>query len=61
MQIAKPENYLKGTEPSPEEISAYMVEHNESFYNAREALRCKAYGGSPPDGCSSWDDFWKRY
>ena len=51
----------QGSEPTSEAIQAYMKEHNENYYNAREALRNKAYGGKPPHGFQSWGDYWKSY
>ena len=53
-----PEN---GTEPSSEEIEAFMKANNMDFYNARERLQEAAYGGKPPGGYSSWGDYWKSY
>jgi hypothetical protein len=50
-----------GTEPTREEIDQYMKEHDTNFYNAREALRERAYGGKPPRGFVSWGEFWKNF
>lgn len=41
-------------EPTQKEIQTYMTEFKENFYNARERLREKVYGGLPPNGFSSW-------
>ena len=49
------------TEPTEQEIQDYMRKHNENWYNSRERLREKAYGGKPPMGFSSWGDYWKSY
>ena len=35
----------EGKEPTAEEIEQYMKANNENYYNARERLREKAYGG----------------
>lgn len=48
-------------EPTLEEIYKLMREQNLDFYNAREKLREKAYGGKPPEGFQSWGDYWKAY
>jgi hypothetical protein len=52
---------VPGKEPSDKEIQDYMREHNENYYNSRERLREKAYGGKPPEGFQSWGDYWKSY
>ena len=49
-------------EPREDEIFEYIKKHpGESYYTAREILRNKAYGGTPPNGYGSWGDFWKSY
>ena len=48
-------------EPTQEEIRKHMVRTKLSFYNAREELREKAYGGKPPNNYASWGDYWKSY
>ena len=50
-----------GKEPSPEEVAQSMQDDALSFYEAREQLREKAYGGKPPGGYASWGDYWKSY
>ena len=45
--------------PTQEEIERYMKKHKENYYNARERLRELVYGGKPPNGFSSWGDYWK--
>ena len=45
--------------PTESEIKDEMVESGLDYYNARERLREKAYGGKPPDGFSSWGDYFK--
>ena len=52
---------LNNPEPDREEVELYMREHSLDFYNAREQLREKAYGGKPPGGYASWGDYWKAY
>lgn len=42
-------------------IAQYMEEHHENYYNAREKLREKEYGGKPPQGFQSWGDYWKAF
>ena len=49
----------QGEEPSDNEIIVYMRQHRLSFYQARETLREKAYGGKPPHGFTCWGDYWK--
>lgn len=48
-------------EPTAREIKAFMEANGENYYNAREQLREKAYGGKPPGGYQSWGDYWKSY
>jgi hypothetical protein len=43
------------------EIFQFMKENDMDYYNAREILREKAYGGKPPEGFQSWGDYWKSY
>lgn len=58
----KTDKELEGVaEPTEKEIYAYMKTHPENYYNARERLREKAYGGKPPHGFQSWGDYWKSY
>jgi len=52
-------NIPDGTEPTDDEVMIYMKKHQENYYNARERLREKAYGGKPPNGYQSWGDYWK--
>ncbi|MDF2434766.1 MAG: hypothetical protein JWP44_4397 [Mucilaginibacter sp.] len=59
-RIATTEDIATGIEPTSEEILAYQAETGENWYNAREELREKAYGGKPPFG-GSWGNFWKNY
>ena len=51
--------YPKGEEPTQEQIYKHMIKINDNYYTAREQLRELAYGGKPPNGFSSWGDFWK--
>ncbi len=52
----------KGREPTRMEIENYMMNNwGETYYTAREKLRESAYGGKPPNGYSSWGDYWKSY
>lgn len=53
--IVKPQN----SEPTHSETIKYMEQHTENYYNSREQLRELAYGGKPPQGYSSWGDYWK--
>jgi hypothetical protein len=46
-------------EPTIEDVTSRMKLTGENYYNARERLREEAYGGKPPDGYSSWGDYWK--
>jgi hypothetical protein len=48
-------------EPTYYEIRQLEIESGLNYYNARERLREKAYGGKPPGGYSSWGDYWKSY
>jgi len=48
-------------EPSEDEIMEEMERTGEGYYNAREKLRERAYGGKPPAGFDSWGDYWKAY
>lgn len=48
-------------EPTLKEIFALIEENEMNFYQAREILREKAYGGKPPEGFQSWGDYWKSY
>ena len=50
-----------GTEPSLEEVAQSMQDDELSFYEAREQLREKVYGGKPRGGYTSWGDYWKSY
>lgn len=50
-----------GREPTEDEILKYMADNNENYYNAGERLREDQYGGLPPDGYTSWGDFWGRF
>jgi hypothetical protein len=52
---------MKSKEPTQAEILKYMEIHNENYYNARERLREKSYGGKPPSPYKSWGDYWKSY
>lgn len=52
---------INGQEPSNEEIAEHSFNTGLNWYNAREELRNKAYGGLPPEGYSSWGDYWKNY
>ena len=58
---AKKSQIKSGTEPSPEEVTQSMQDDALSYYEAREKLREKAYGGKPPGGYASWGDYWKSY
>ena len=49
------------SEPSEQAIKEYMNKHNENYYNSRERLREKEYGGKPPCEFQSWGDYWKQY
>jgi hypothetical protein len=49
----------RSKEPTEKDIQARMELTGENYYGARERLREKAYGGKPPEGCSSWGDYWK--
>lgn len=52
---------IEGKEPEEEEIWAYIGQHRGiSYWNAREALRELAYGGKPPEGYTSWGEYWKN-
>jgi hypothetical protein len=51
----------KSPEPTEDDVREYMEENNENFYNARERLRERVYGGKPPNGYQSWGDYWKSY
>lgn len=52
----------RSPEPTDEEVAAYMEQNKGiSFYNARETLRERAYGGKPPHGYSSWGLYWEHY
>jgi hypothetical protein len=50
-----------GAEPTQKEIEDYMKDSGLDHYNAREFLRECTYGGTPPDGYSSWGDYWKSF
>jgi len=45
--------------PTEEGVQKEMAESGLDYYNAREKLREAAYGGKPPDGFSSWGDYFK--
>jgi hypothetical protein len=57
----------KNEEPTQEQIQQLIKKSKgkHSFYSAREELREMAYGGEkgakPPNGYSSWGDYWKSY
>lgn len=46
-------------EPTEDEIVTYMIETSKDFYNAREDLRERAYGGKPPEGFPDWGTYWQ--
>jgi len=47
--------------PTEKDVQEYMKLNKETYYVSREALRNRAYGGTPPNGYSSWGDYWKSY
>ena len=53
--------HKRSPEPTDDEIREYMEEKDENYYNARERLRERVYGGKPPKGYQSWGDYWKSY
>ena len=50
---------VPGHDPTDEEIKKEMARTGQAFYNTRELLREKAHGGKPPNGFSSWGDYYK--
>jgi len=60
--IAERKDIVNGREPSPDEVQKHLDKNpGLGFYNAREELRNKAYGGKPPGGFQSWGDYWKSF
>jgi hypothetical protein len=55
-------NQTKYTEPTEEEISAYLqqqgLDYSKNWWHARETLR-NQQNGKPPNGCPDWGTYWK--